>query len=474
MTMQPANSLNHDTISPSSLFGTSGIRGPADQLFTAEFAGKLGRTFASYLGEHGSVFVGRDVRTHSKPIQAHLVDGLLRGGVNVVDCGLAPTPALLYAMKEGKASAAVIVSGSHTPAETAGLLFFLSDTGEMDSQGERAFENIYRTEPWLQSSPPNKGHVQSKEIIELYLTEVAKHVGKIGGYRVVADPGNGATCTSLTRALESFGCTVSTINGEPDGRFPSRSPNPQPSTLTQLSRAVIEAKADFGVGTDSDGDRALFATANGRVLWGDLTSALFVRNELVKHGGGTIVTTVNTSNIVKVICRELGGELIVTKVGPPAIAEALRSSKDAIFATEESGKHIWPRIISYGDAALSSGKLLQIMSEYNMSLEKLVETLPEFYQLKSTLECPDSLKAQAMMYVMETWKGDEHTITSTLDGLRVEYPDLTWFLVRASGTEPLLRCSAEGKNMNETRMLLTRATKLTLEAIKRAKEGTRA
>jgi phosphomannomutase/phosphoglucomutase len=199
--------------------------------------------------------------------------------------------------------------------------------------------------------------------------------------------------------------------------------------------------------------------------------ALFARNELQKQGAGTVITTVNTSNIVKLVCQEHGGRVIVTRVGPPAIAEALRSSKDTVFATEESGKHIWPRIILYGDAALASGKLLQLMNEQDSSLEELVGTLPKFYQLKSTLECGDHLKALAMKFVADMWVGYEGTHTTTLDGLKVEYSDLTWFLVRASGTEPLLRCSAEGKSMDEARVLLARATDLALKAINKAKEA---
>jgi phosphomannomutase/phosphoglucomutase len=206
-------------------------------------------------------------------------------------------------------------------------------------------------------------------------------------------------------------------------------------------------------------------------LWGDLTGALFARYELRKKGGGAIITTVNTSNIVKLVCEERGGRLIVTKVGPPAIAEALRSTEDAIFATEESGKHIWPQAILYGDATLASGKLLQMMNEQGVSLEELVDTLPKFYQSKSTLECRDDLKDEAMKFVVEMWTGDGRAHATTLDGLKVEYPDLTWFLVRASGTEPLLRCSAEGKDMNEARVLLARATELALKAVNKAKEA---
>lgn len=462
-----ASTTNHGP----ALFGTSGIRGPAETYWSREFANRLGLTFAAYLGGRGTVFVGRDVRLHSERIQTAVMEGLLKGGVYVVDCGLTPTPALLFAMKEEKADASIMVSGSHTPAEIAGVLFFLSDTGEMDPNGQESFERIFSGQPWLQSKSTKKGSLRSKDVTDLYLRRVARLIGSAGGYKVVADPGNGATCLTLSRALEAFGCSVTTINGELDGRFPGRLPNPQPSTLCELARAVNKARADFGVGTDSDGDRALFVTADGHVLWGDVTSALFARNELEKRGTGTIVTTINTSNIVKLVCRECSARCVVTKVGPPAIAEALRTDRSVIFATEESGKHIWPSIILYGDAALASGKLLQIMTEHDTSLQSLADTLPKFYQTKAALECSDELKSETMRHIIEGWKCGGQSVASTLDGLKVEYPDLTWFLVRASGTEPLLRCSAEGKSMDEARSLLGKATELAAAGLNKARKN---
>ena len=455
------------------LFGTSGIRGSAGRFLSTNFAERLGRTFAAFLEGRGNVYVGRDVRLHSKSIQDALMKGLLEGGVDVVDCGLVPTPALLFALREAESSGGVMVTGSHTPPEIAGILFFLSDTGEMDPRGERSFENIYTSAPWRQHPPGSKGSMRSLEILDAYTKTIEAKIGYIGGYKVVVDPGNGATCGTLGRVLEGLGCKVKTINGNPDGRFPGRPPNPQPSTLTQLSRAVKKADADLGVGTDSDGDRALFATEQGRVLWADITGAIFAKNELKRHAGGTVVSTVNTSSIIKLLCQEYRSSLIVTRVGPPAIAEALRSTKKVIFATEESGKHIWPSIILYGDAALSSGKLLQIMKSEGITLEQLQGSLPKFHQLKSTIPCPDQLKAQVMKFVSLSWKGrsrDGQTQISTIDGLKVEYPDASWFLVRTSGTEPLLRCNAEARSLRRAQELLGRATKLALRGIRMAGE----
>ena len=395
------------------------------------------------------------------------MEGCLVGGLDVVDCGLTPTPALLVALREEKAQGGLMVSGSHTPPEIAGILFFEADTGETDPSGQRKFDNLYRAEPWIESSP-RKGSLRSMDVTDMYLGTLAREVSRIEGYKVVVDPGNGATCRTLPRALQAFGCTVTTINGEPNGKFPSRLPNPQPATLTELSKAVRESGSDIGVGTDSDGDRAIFATSDGHVLWGDLTGALFARDVLEGGGSDTIVATVNTSSMIKVICQEHQGRLIITKVGPPAIAEALRTVENIAFATEESGKHIWPQTILYGDAALSSGKLLEIIDKHGMSLAELTATLPTFYQLKSEIDCADSLKSRAMQSIIDTYKTEQNCTISTIDGLKSEYPDLSWFLIRASGTEPLLRCNAEGKTMEQTRELLSKANELAKTGLEKA------
>jgi phosphomannomutase/phosphoglucomutase len=243
---------------------------------------------------------------------------------------------------------------------------------------------------------------------------------------------------------------------------------PQPSTLTQLSKAVKEEKADLGVGTDSDGDRAIFVAADGEVLWGDVTGALFARNELRTYGGGRVITTVNTSSLIQLVCEEQGGKVTVTKVGPPAMAEALRKHADAIFAIEESGKYIWPKILLYGDAALATGKLLQIMKNEQKTLEELQSELPKLHRLKYNVPCAEELKSRAMEAVRLLWKEEKDTEVLTIDGLRVTYTDFSWFLLRASGTEPMLRCYGEGRSIEDARRLLNIATELAHTAIKKA------
>jgi phosphomannomutase/phosphoglucomutase len=425
-------------------------------------------SFATLLGNQGTCLVGRDVRSESATIQRAVMSGLSAGGVDVLDCGVTPTPATLFALKKLQHQAAVMVTGSHVPAPTTGMLFFLEDTGEMDSRGEEHVEDLFRSEQWRRVPRNEEGSLGKLEILEMYEDEIRRHLRTIDGYRVVVDPGNGATCSTIGWILEQSGCEVITINGRPDGTFPSRSPYPHPSTLGQLGSAVKEAKADLGVGVDSDGDRALFATEEGEVLWGDVTGALFVRNELEIRGGGRIISTVNTSGLVQLLCQQYGGSLTVTKVGPPAIAEALRDHHDTIFATEESGKHIWPDIILYGDAVLATGKLLQIMKGKQKGLKELENELPKFHQVKTTLPCPEGLKSPAFERIMEMWNAPKGVQVSTLDGLKATYPDLSWFLVRYSGTEPIFRCQSESRSPDEARRLHRLATGLVQKAMAEA------
>jgi phosphomannomutase len=213
------------------LFGTSGIRGSVDDFLTPEFAVRAGLSFAALLQNKGAVLVGRDVRVSSQLIENALISGLLAGGVDTLECGVVPTPAMLFAIKKLHYSGGVMVTGSHTPASTTGLLFFLADTGEMGERGELRFEELFRSEQLKRMSWSEVGSSSTLDILETYFEELRKELGDIGDYRVVVDPGNGSTWRTLGTVLENAGCEVVTINGQPDGTFTARSPYPQPSTL---------------------------------------------------------------------------------------------------------------------------------------------------------------------------------------------------------------------------------------------------
>jgi phosphomannomutase len=153
------------------------------------------------------------------------------------------------------------------------------------------------------------------------------------------------------------------------------------------------------------------------------------------------------------------------------MVEALRNQKGALIATEESGKYIWPQVLMYGDAALATGKLLQIMKREQKSLEELENELPKFHQFKSTIPCPEELKSRALEFAVSRWKDAKGVEVSTIDGIKVNYPNHSSFLLRASGTEPRLRSYAESLNLDEANNLLGIVNALASDSLAKAKEG---
>ena len=431
------------------LFGTSGIRGTANVEITPEMATKLGITFASFLGNEGTVAVGRDVRLPAKLLHHAFISGVLAGGVNVEDCGLAPTPAVLWAVKKRGLDGATVVTGSHTLPEIIGFLFFMSDTAELSVEESYQFENIFFNKPKVVAWN-EVGKCTEVDVSDLYLRSVLEYVDlpKISssGFKVVLDPGSGASALVCDKIFQAAGVKVDVINGEPDGMFPHRDPYPRPEVLSELVREVNESGADIGSATDADGDRAIFVDDEGKVLWGDVSGCVFVKDILMKHRGGVIVAPINTSQLINWVCNVYNGEITYTKVGPSSIVSGLKRVK-AVFGVEETGKNIWPEAILYGDWILATLKMLEVVAREQKSLSELVQEFPKFHMRKEAFHCPEALKKSVMMNALKEWKkrGEEAEVV-TIDGIKIIYPDGSWMLLRPSGTEPVFRIYVESQD----------------------------
>ena len=454
------------------LFGTSGIRGTANVEMTPEMATKLGVTFASFLGNKGTVAVGRDVRLPAKLLHYAFISGVLAGGVDVEDCGLAPTPAVLWAVKKRGLDGAAVVTGSHTPSEIIGFLFFMGDTAEFSVRESYRFEKIFFNKPKV-AAWNEVGKCSEVDVSDLYLRSVLEHVDlrmiSSSGFKVVIDPGNGASALICDKIFRAAGVEVIAINGEPDGMFPNRDPYPRPQVLSELVREVNEHEADIGSATDADGDRAIFVDDEGRALWGDISGCIFVRDVLRKHGGGVITAPVNTSKLIEWVCAAHNGKITYTKVGPPHIVSGLKTVK-ALFGMEETGKNIWPDAILYGDWALATLKMLEIMAKEQKSLSELVKESPRFYMRKKAFHCPEKLKNAVVMNALEAWeKREEEAEVVTIDGAKIVYPDGSWVLLRPSGTEPVFRVYAESQVFTRVEELMKVGSDLIEDSLLRAR-----
>ena len=451
------------------LFGTSGIRGKANNEITAKLATKLGLTFATFLENEGTVIVGRDVRLTAKTLADALIFGLVSGGLNVEDCGIAPTPAILWALKKRKSKGAIVVTGSHTPKDIIGFLFFMEDTSEISHEESIQFEEIFfKTKKRIPKN--NVGKRCKIDISKIYLQGVIENINldKISSldYRLVLDPGNGAATYFCSEIFDFVGVNTVMINDKPNGLFPNRDPYPRPEVLGSLCNKVKRNKADFGSASDGDGDRAIFVDNKGKVLWGDLSGAIFAKNLLRKSGGGVIVAPVNSSQLIDWVCNNYHGKLIYTKIGPPAILDAVKR-ENAIMGLEETGKNIWPNTILYGDWVLATLRMLEIIVEENKPLSEIEKNFPNFYMKKEAFYCQETQKQKVLTKILEEWdRSNEKTDIVMIDGMRINYPDGSWLLFRPSGTEPIFRVYSESRNQDRVEELAFIGSRMVKKIIK--------
>jgi phosphomannomutase/phosphoglucomutase len=456
------------------LFGTSGVRGKSKTGMTPKLAAKLGLTFASFLGNKGTVIVGRDVRLTAKALSDAVISGLISGGVNVEDCGVAPTPAVLWALKKKKLDGAIVVTGSHAPKDIIGFLFFANDTSELLQEDSVIFENLFfnrsSTVPWNQV-----GKQIRVDISNLYLQSVLDqvNVNEISSLNstVVLDPGNGASANYCSKIFDAVNVKVFIINSDPNGLFPNRDPYPRPEVLGMLSKKVKELKADLGSATDGDGDRAIFVDNQGKIMWGDLSAGIFARNALIKSKGGVIVAPINSSRLINWVCDNNNGELVFSKIGPPAIIGCIKKEK-ALMGLEETGKNIWSDTILYGDWILSTLKMLEIIKEEKCSLSDIVDTFPKYYMKKAMFFCPEHLKQRVLAQALKEWrKRKEKAEVITIDGVRINYFDGSWILFRPSGTEPVFRVYVESTKASRTQELASIGSKIINNSLYKSNPG---
>jgi len=453
------------------LFGTSGISGLINVRITPEFSAKLGLTAAAFYGQGSTIIVARDHRPHAQVVEMSLISGLLAGGVNVLEAGVTPTPAVLWSISELDADGAIICTGSHTPPEIVGILFFKRDTSELDRNEELLFEDIFFSERYRRVPWNEVGNFEYVEIEEIYIEKVLSKVrlSHIDGKTVVVDPGNGATSGVLKNIIELAGAEVVAINDVPDPRFPRRDPFPRPQNLKKLGRLVRGINADLGVASDGDGDRAIFAGDDGQVYWGDISGAMFAIDAIKNRGTRRIVVTINTSSIVEIVARELGGAVYYCDVGPPAIASKMKEI-GAGFGLEESGKYVWSDAIFYGDAALATLRMLEFLGNENKSFSEIVRELPKRYLMKTVIDCPDEIKDSVAREIEKSIENLNikpiYQVIRIHNGFKIMFDDNSWILFRPSGTEPKFRIHTESSDQKDAEELLRFGEHLVTRIIK--------
>ncbi len=446
------------------LFGTNGIRGVIGKEFKPDFLVKIGMAIGTYLPQGSNVVLGADTRISGDMVKNAVISGLLATGVNVVDIGIAPTPAIqLYTRNHGDFG--VAITASHNPPEFNGVKAIAGDGTELPRKAEEEIEKIFfsrefRIVNWKDVGRHIRAEGANREYIERIISLVDRESIRNAGFKVAIDCANGASCFTSPYILEELGVKVVSLNCQPDGTFPGHESEPKPENLQEIISFVKDGDFDLGIVHDGDADRVIFIDEQGNFITGDKSLAI-VANYILKEGD-LLVTPVSSSMALEDIARERGAKVIYTKVGAPIVARKMIETR-ARFGGEENGGMIFPEMQYCRDGAMGMAKMLEIMAKTGKKMSELVAELPVYYQKKVSVSCPNEKKERVLEALKNKYSGEN---VITIDGVKI-MGDGWWVLIRPSGTEPIYRIYAEARSEDKLAEILERYEKELQEVVER-------
>ncbi len=437
------------------IFRAYDIRGVFGEDLTEEVATKIGAAFAAFL-DGRTVVVGRDVRLSGEKLRDALVSGLI-SRCNVTDVGMVPTPLLYFALNHLQKDAGVMVTASHNPPQWNGFKAFRGQKGSIYGKEMERIKEITKDVDLKRLGEKRGKSVSYSGIIKEYQDFVQSKVQLERKLKVVADTANGACGLVAPALFKRLGCDILTLNQEPDGTFPAHPPVPKEETLGELKKEVVRNRADFGVGYDGDGDRAVFIDEEGNLIPGDLTLLVFAKDVLQRHRGGKVVYELSCSMAVEEYVKKLGGIPLVERVGHTFIMDRMIEEK-ALLGGEKSSHFYFSDVYGMDDGTFASLRMAEILSKSNEKLSEIVASLPKYPSVyEKNFECPDNLKFKVIENLKSRFKG-YGLKTLEIDGVKILEKD-GWVILRASNTEPVIRISAEARTEEKLKELYDFATK---------------
>lgn len=442
------------------LFGTSGIRGVFGAEVTPELALKVGYS----LGAAGAkIVVGRDTRASGTVLARALSAGALAAGADVIGLGMLSTPTLGHATAKFNCLGAMITA-SHNPPEYNGIKIF-EKGAEATLAREREIEKgVASTKPphidWRRLGSPSAYEGAIADHIKIALSQVDVQLITKKKPKVMVDAGNGAASVISPFALQQAGCQVVGVNCEPSSMF-ARKLEPNAENLSDFAALVKACRADMGIAHDGDGDRAVIIDERGEMLGLDAQLALMCESELEKAGRkGTVVTTVEASLAVRETIEKHGGKAEIVPVGSRIVGERVAERK-GVFGGEPCGEYVYPKASLLADGTLTALKFVELMcAKGKYGAQRLrVKTYP---LMRGKYPAKDRQKA------MKRIAGDMGKLKgkrTSSDGIRIDFEN-SWVLVRASGTEPIIRITCEARDEAACRELYSKAEAIVKRAVK--------
>lgn len=431
------------------LFGTDGVRGIANADLTPELAFRLGEAAGHFLGDkgRGRIVVGRDTRRSGEMLEAAMVAGICSGGADALIAGVVPTPAVAYLTQELGADGGVVISASHNPAAYNGIKLFSRDGFKLPDELEDEIEEFIVSErDWERPTGVGVGRtIHITDAVDRYVAHAVSSADvDLSGMVVAVDCGHGAASVSTPQAFERLGAHVISMNCDWDGM--DINDGCGSTDLAPLTELVKRETVDFGVAHDGDADRVLAVDDAGNEVDGDLIMAICAvqMKERGELPADTVVSTVMCNLGFEVAMRERGINVIKTKVGDRYVLEQMRSS-GAVLGGEQSGHVIFMDHNTTGDGLVTALQLAAAVKRASRPLSDLRTVMTRYPQVLVNVPVQD--------------KGRLATSSALLAAIcdaERELGDTGRVLVRASGTEPLVRVMAEAAEEDAAALIVER------------------
>lgn len=443
LTDQGSFSMSSDFTPDARMFRAYDIRGVVTAGFNTDLAYAVGKALASEAAAQGQskVITGGDGRLSTPELKQALNQGVQSAGLDVIDIGIVPTPLVYYACSVSETQTGIMVTGSHNPKDYNGFKMMIAGVTLAGDEIQDLLRRI-ETRDWIDGN----GGLETRDYVPAYIDEVAERIQLTRKPSIVIDCGNGVAGMMAQQFFERLGCQVDALYTEVDGNFPNHHPDPsKPANVAELQARVKSLKADIGFAFDGDGDRVGVITAAGENVFADRLMMLLGMDVASRNPGEPILYDVKCSRHLGELIRDAGGQPVMWKTGHSLVKRKMKEV-NAPLGGEMSG-HVFFKENWHGfdDALYTAARVLELTDRKQHSMDEMLASLPSDVstpEINLTVTDEGKFKIVEKLANLGWFEGGD---LSTVDGVRVDYPD-GFGLVRASNTTPVLVLRFEAEN----------------------------
>lgn len=431
------------------------IRGIVNEELNEESYYLIGKGFGSMLREKGlkTIVIGGDARHTTRSFMDSFIRGALETGCDITDIGLVATPVLYFAIWKLNMDGGAMITASHNPSQYNGCKLNLG----LGSVYAEALQDLLQRILDERFTSGEGTLVKNDEISDIYMNYIFDNIEIERPVKVIVDGGNGMGGPYLPEILRQKGCEVIEMYTDPDGDFPNHHPDPTiEKNMADLSRDIVEAEYEVGIGLDGDADRIGVVDEKGKMLYGDQILNILARDYLKKNPSKSVIADVKCSKVFFDDIEAYGGKAIMYKTGHANIKMYMKEI-GVEFAGEMSG-HVFlgDRYLGFDDAIYAACRFVEIVSKSTLPVSRFLADQPKMYNTPELhTKCEDSRKFEVVGKVCQEFKDEGYNVND-IDGARITFDD-GWGLIRASNTTPVLVTRYEAttqERMEEIRDLI--------------------